>query len=831
MSNQRIKLNLHKYSTAGVQQYSIDKISDDEDDYEDQSSISASDDDFSESESESYQDTTGSTGPSEATTDEMLWGRRRAPVCGVAAHSVRRQILMNGPREPIVLGNNKQVFQSYVPKPKMGADRENRELYSKIHRGEDSSFRPHSRYNSLRKPRLTHGSSDLSAIEEMSPIRSSTYSTGSEMASMPPSLRKQAEWKPQLTSTTTSFQPLSPMDKDDEHFKAPISPVFSSTPRSQRLYRKHQKYGRHLSATPMSEYRMNGITSQNSDNRAVTPDPWMDNDNENQNPRKSQPNPSQITYNRPETFGLDNAFAKHKDIRGIVYLSMSLCGRRLTLNVQNAFYFRSPAQSLSVCSYMSAVLCHRSHSSSNPRKYHQRPDEAYRTRLVTNSNSPTFDDCFKFTLPENCSRDLLVLTIYEMDSGNAEKKKILGCMTFPVSRILKKANQLMGSFDRRHPDDMEDVEINNEGFFLLNKDQGRKQNFPQRKVRRQTYYEDPAFTGMSSASSSVISNSQGQMAATSPRLSVPNELTMGDYYRSSNDMRVRSTNNLLDYTSASSSTNGSCAAPPEKLKFHRATLPSITTTTSENNSDDAKSLSPEGQDHHYLCTNDNGGVYGAGPAHSAIKKSSVRRAASFTFSPKQSSSKSNLRALNGREEDREKRRFLGPISRTLSYLRTKMDLALSTSSLYPSRDEVRQWETSFESLLNNKFGCALFRQFLKKEFSDENMDFWLECEEFKKMKDGKKSTTQKAIEIYSEFVAEHSPKEVNLDSDTRAATKAAVEGGCKPDTFALAQNRVEQLMSKDSYRRFLRDRLFLDLLESYETGDKEDKPSSSKDKN
>ncbi|UMM41129.1 hypothetical protein L5515_017525 [Caenorhabditis briggsae] len=170
----------------------------------------------------------------------------------------------------------------------------------------------------------------------------------------------------------------------------------------------------------------------------------------------------------------------------------------------------------------------------------------------------------------------------------------------------------------------------------------------------------------------------------------------------------------------------------------------------------------------------------------------------------------------------------GPISRTLSYLRSKMDLALSTSSLYPSREDVRQWEKSFDSLLNNKFGCALFRQFLKKEFSDENMDFWLECEEFKKMKDGKKSTTQKAIEIYSEFVAEHAPKEVNLDSDTRAATRAAVEAGCKPDTFALAQNRVEQLMSKDSYRRFLRDRLFLDLLESYDTGDNGPSTSSAR---
>ncbi|CAI5454620.1 unnamed protein product [Caenorhabditis angaria] len=159
----------------------------------------------------------------------------------------------------------------------------------------------------------------------------------------------------------------------------------------------------------------------------------------------------------------------------------------------------------------------------------------------------------------------------------------------------------------------------------------------------------------------------------------------------------------------------------------------------------------------------------------------------------------------------------GPISKTLSYLRNKMDSALSTSSLYPSKEEVRLWERNFEALLNSKYGCALFRQFLKKEFSDENVDFWLECEDFKKMKDGKKGTTQKAIEIYREYVVEHSPKEVNLDSDTRAATKAALENGCRTDTFSLAQNRVEQLMAKDSYRRFLRDRLFLDLIESFES--------------
>uniref|UniRef100_A0A8R1DVW4 RGS domain-containing protein n=1 Tax=Caenorhabditis japonica TaxID=281687 RepID=A0A8R1DVW4_CAEJA len=765
---------------------------------------------------------------------------RRAPVCGVAAQAVRRQLLQNGPREP--LAPSKKTFQSYNVKPKMGIERNlnPKEMYSQIRRSDDA-YRSRDRFVPTRKPKLMHGAPDLSAIQlqEMSPIRSSSFSTNtsSEVPQMLSSTRAPADWKPQLTSTTTSFQPLSPLDKDDSdiQFKAPNSPVYSSTPCSDRLYRKRPNYGRHCAQFQLSERldsRMESLSGSRGNssleeslnqepNRPTTSDPWSESNNENMHPSSMEPISGKNI--RPESFGLNNVYAKHKDIRGIVFLGMSLCGRRLTLNVQKAFYFRSGAQS--VCSYVSAVLCHRSQPSSlTSRKYRQKPDEAYRTRLVTNSNSPSFDESFHFTLSESCSRDFLIVTIYEMDSGNADKKKLLGCMTFPVNRLLKKASQVVGDqfYHQRRGEPVEEIEINNEGFFLLNRDQGKKQNFPQRKVRRQTYYEDPAFTGHSSASSSVISNNPEQMTATSPRLSVPNELTLNDYYRSSNDIRVLSTQNLLDYTTASSSTNGSVA--PEQLKFHRATLPSITTTNSENNTNDSKSLSPERlQDRHYLCSDDAGGVYGAGPAHTAYKKTSVRRAASFTFSPK--NSKTNLRQLNVREES-DKRRFLGPISRTLSYIKNKMD-TLSTSTLYPTREEVRQWENTFEALIYHKHGCALFHQFLRKEFSDENIQFWLECEEFKKMKDGKKSTTQKALEIYTEFVAEHSPKEVNLDSDTRAATKAALENGCKPDTFALAQSRVEQLMSKDSYRRFLRDRIFLDFLESYETGDKKDEPTTS----
>ena len=66
--------------------------------------------------------------------------------------------------------------------------------------------------------------------------------------------------------------------------------------------------------------------------------------------------------------------------------------------------------------------------------------------------------------------------------------------------------------------------------------------------------------------------------------------------------------------------------------------------------------------------------------------------------------------------------------------------------------------------------------------------------------------------------------QVNLDSDTRAATKAALESGCRTDTFNLAQTQIEHLMKTDTYKRyplnvfslfglfrFLQDAIFLDL--------------------
>lgn len=77
----------------------------------------------------------------------------------------------------------------------------------------------------------------------------------------------------------------------------------------------------------------------------------------------------------------------------------------------------------------------------------------------------------------------------------------------------------------------------------------------------------------------------------------------------------------------------------------------------------------------------------------------------------------------------------------------------------PTLEEVRSWGQSFDKLMCCPAGRNSFRQFLRTEFSEENMLFWLACDEFSK--DANKSTVEeKARVIYEDYISILSPKEV-----------------------------------------------------------------------
>ncbi|XP_046644583.1 uncharacterized protein LOC124329539 isoform X2 [Daphnia pulicaria] len=135
----------------------------------------------------------------------------------------------------------------------------------------------------------------------------------------------------------------------------------------------------------------------------------------------------------------------------------------------------------------------------------------------------------------------------------------------------------------------------------------------------------------------------------------------------------------------------------------------------------------------------------------------------------------------------------------------------SSLSARPPPEEAQKWAESFSALMASKYGAALYRAFLLREFSNENLEFWLACEEYKNSKPQKLSA--RAQKIYNDFVAVQATKEVNLDAETRLITLTNVQSN-NPDLHAFdrAQRRIQHMMERDSYLRFLQSELYLELV-------------------
>ncbi|XP_012934359.1 regulator of G-protein signaling 18 isoform X2 [Heterocephalus glaber] len=128
-----------------------------------------------------------------------------------------------------------------------------------------------------------------------------------------------------------------------------------------------------------------------------------------------------------------------------------------------------------------------------------------------------------------------------------------------------------------------------------------------------------------------------------------------------------------------------------------------------------------------------------------------------------------------------------------------------------SPEEAVKWGESFDKLLSHRDGLDVFTRFLKTEFSEENIEFWIACEDFKKSKEPQQIIL-KAKAIYKKFIQNDAPKEVNLDFYTKEIISKSI---IHPTLhiFDAAQSKVYQLMEQDSYTRFLKSDIYLDLIE------------------
>ncbi|XP_029930494.1 regulator of G-protein signaling 21-like [Myripristis murdjan] len=129
-----------------------------------------------------------------------------------------------------------------------------------------------------------------------------------------------------------------------------------------------------------------------------------------------------------------------------------------------------------------------------------------------------------------------------------------------------------------------------------------------------------------------------------------------------------------------------------------------------------------------------------------------------------------------------------------------------------SASETSLMEDSLETLLSQKSGQVAFRDFLKSEFCEENLDFWLACEDFKTL-NNPDELIWRATNIYEEFVRTESPREINLDFYTREITTQNIQHP-SPSCFALAQKKIYSLMENDSFPRFIKSDQYKDLLDA-----------------
>ncbi|XP_033961633.1 regulator of G-protein signaling 12 isoform X3 [Pseudochaenichthys georgianus] len=124
---------------------------------------------------------------------------------------------------------------------------------------------------------------------------------------------------------------------------------------------------------------------------------------------------------------------------------------------------------------------------------------------------------------------------------------------------------------------------------------------------------------------------------------------------------------------------------------------------------------------------------------------------------------------------------------------------------------VASWAACFERLLQDPVGVRYFSEFLKKEFSEENILFWQACEYFSHVPAAdKKQLSQRAGEIYNSFLSSKATMPVNIDSQAQLADDVLTSP--RPDMFKTQQLQIFNLMKFDSYSRFLKSSLYQECM-------------------
>lgn len=187
--------------------------------------------------------------------------------------------------------------------------------------------------------------------------------------------------------------------------------------------------------------------------------------------------------------------------------------------------------------------------------------------------------------------------------------------------------------------------------------------------------------------------------------------------------------------------------------------------------------------------------------HAKAKLSAAKLHLKSLFGQSPHSSHSNLFNSEHKESAKERR------SR-VPFLRQWSQVGHSKGRF--TRGELGKWAESLNALLESRAGVSVFEAFLRSEFSEENLQFYLACEQYRHSSNNF-SLQRRAKDICATYVQPGASREVNLDSKTRELTMQLLQAPSHT-SLSHAQKRIYTLLDTDCYPRFLQSNIYLSLL-------------------
>lgn len=130
----------------------------------------------------------------------------------------------------------------------------------------------------------------------------------------------------------------------------------------------------------------------------------------------------------------------------------------------------------------------------------------------------------------------------------------------------------------------------------------------------------------------------------------------------------------------------------------------------------------------------------------------------------------------------------------------------------PTEKRVRRWGLSMEELVSDPTGIQEFTNYLRKEYSHENIRFWMAVNDLRRS--SQTQIQRKVSDIFDEFLAPGAPCEINIDGKTMERVHQEMKSPSR-FTFDAAQEHVYTLLlKKDCYPRFIRSEYYKSLLAS-----------------